>query len=107
MNQEEFAEYQTLTREDAVLHVAIVGYHSGTLAYGYTVDHDRWHAYVEDQKLHVVIYEQRGALGGGVQALDYFVGEALPYDGLRPGRYVYPDTTDPDAKCKGPMEPLE
>lgn len=59
-----------------------------TLLYGYTVDRDTFHVYIQDGEIHRLIY----AYGG--EPISHISGSELAATDLQPNKRAYPEWTD-------------
>lgn len=92
MNQNEYEEFEA---EDSHVPVTVVttekvGGENRTLALGYDVDRNTFHAYVHEGRLHVLTHNRLG------QILSETSGAWLPIVVMRPNKRVYPQYTDGD-----------
>lgn len=90
MNQNEYEEFRA---EDA--HVPVtgvtaekVGGKNRTLALGYDVDRNTFHAYIHEGTLYVRTHNHQGKI------LSEMSGQWLPVVAMRPNKRVYPEYTD-------------
>lgn len=58
-----------------------------TLTVGYTVERNDFHAYVMDDRIHVIVYDRNNLLS-------HEWGEMMHADRLRPSKRAYPDATN-------------
>lgn len=92
MNQNEYEEFQAEDAHVPVIGVAAekVGGESRTLALGYDVDRNTFHAYIHEGTLYVRTHNHRGKI------LSEMSGRWLPVVAMRPNKRVYPQYTDGD-----------
>jgi hypothetical protein len=94
MKENEYDRY--LETVDAAAHVPVVtldevGNSDRTLAFGYTCERHTWHAYVHDNEIHVVVYDNRY---DGPVVVAHHHGAALEAHLLQPDKRVYPNRTE-------------
>lgn len=59
-----------------------------TLLWGYDLDRNSWHVYVQKGKLHLYVYNGEG------ETVRYASGISLPVEGLTPNKRLYPEACD-------------
>ena len=86
MNRDQFESlpskiYPTVTVGD-------LGQPDRTLAYGYTCDRYTFHVYLQDARIHRIVYRHDGA------TVSYSIGHVADAHGLIPDKRLYPESTD-------------
>ncbi len=61
--------------------------HTGTVLYGYTVERDTWHVYLQDGLIHRYIYDYHN------ETIDHQARDSWPMAELIPNKRTYPQYT--------------
>ena len=89
MNAEQFERIQSLTTDEAVIHVDELGTEERILIYGY--NHDRYdvHVYLQGGMIHCAVYDDLED-----RLISFEIGESMPCSVMAPSKRVIPAACD-------------